>query len=287
MPFLTNAGVNLRYERVGTGPAVLLIHGWAANHTFWDRQLQGLRAKYTLIAPDLRGHGESSRPKSGYGVGALAGDLETLVRALRVPRVAVVGWSMGGLVAMELVRRLGERASALGLVCTVPGRVTNPELAETMVAGVERDFRGYVREFAPQLFKVGKASPLLAWATGQLEKTPPHVASACIASLRTIDLVPQLAALRVRTTVFHGRHDALLPPADAETLTRQIPGAELIVFEESGHMPPLEEPDGFNAALDRFLGGQSQSLAAAPAPAVRPARGGSRKAPAARTPRKR
>src|SRR5438034_816418 len=82
VPFLSHAGVSLRYDRVGTGPLVLLVHGWTGNRTFWDRQVQALRDRFTLVTVDLRGHGESSHPRTGYTIGAMAGDLEHLVRAL-------------------------------------------------------------------------------------------------------------------------------------------------------------------------------------------------------------
>ena len=121
MPFLSHAGVSLRYDRAGGGPAVLLIHGWTFNRTVWERQVVALRDRHTVITVDVRGHGESSHPRTGYTVPALAGDLEHLVRALNVPRIALVGWSMGGIIAMELAQRLGARVSALGLVSTTAG----------------------------------------------------------------------------------------------------------------------------------------------------------------------
>src|SRR5205823_6707266 len=125
MPFLTHAGVSLRYDRVGTGPAVLLVHGWTFNRTVWERQVVALRDRHMAITVDLRGHGEASHPRTGYSVAAMAADLEHLVRALAVPRIALVGWSMGGVVAIELAQRLGERVSALGLVCTTAGGLTD------------------------------------------------------------------------------------------------------------------------------------------------------------------
>ena len=186
-------------------------------------------------------------------------DLEHLVRALGVPRIALVGWSMGGLLVLELAQRLGERVSALGLVCTTAGGLAdakNPlaeaERAAEMKKAIAADFRAFVRDFAPQLFK-DPHSPLLSWATGQMQKTPPHVAEACFDALLAADLRAGAKKLKVPTAVLHGKHDALLPLAHGEDLAKRIPGAKLTVFAESGHAPFLEEPEAFNAALGKLL----------------------------------
>jgi non-heme chloroperoxidase len=272
MPSLTHGGVSLRYDRTGSGPAVLFIHGWTGNRTFWERQVQAFRDRFTVITVDLRGHGESSPPRTGYTLGAMAADLEHLVRALGVPRIALVGWSMGGLVAQELARRLGERASALALVCSTAGGLTDPnrkaadpERAATMRQQVADDFRTFMRGFAPTIFKDGEQSPFAAWAVSQTQKTPPHVAEACLEAVLTADLRPHLASLRLPTAVLHGRHDRILELAEGEALAAAIPGARLVVFEASGHAPFLEEPEAFNAALLELLTGVP---AAAPAPAA-------------------
>lgn len=260
MPFFTHAGVRLAYDRTGSGPPVLLVHGWTANRTYWKRQVQALRDRCTVIAADLRGHGESSHPPKGYTIGALVADLEQLVRALRVPKIAVVGWSMGGMVAIELARRLGERVSALGLVSTSAGGfldakkpAIDPEGIAKTRAGLAEDPRAFLRGLAPHLFKAGPASPLVPWAAGEMQKTAAHVATACYEALLAFDARPHLASLRVKTAVLHGEHDRLIPLAAARTLAKGIAGAELVVFPESGHAPPLEEPEAFNAALERLL----------------------------------
>ena len=261
MPFLSQGGLSLRYDRAGAGPAVLLIHGWNGNRTFWTRQVQALRDHHTVITVDLRGHGESSRPRTGYSVASLATDLEQLVRALRVPHIAVVGWSLGGMVALELARKLGERASALALVCTTPGALTDPknpnavppERVAEMRAGIQADSRDFIRGFAPGLFKDGAASPLLPWAISEMVKTPSHVVEACFEAIAAFDVRKWLKDLKVPTMVLHGRHDALLAFAGGEVLQKTIPKAKLTAFENSGHSPFLEETDAFNTVLTKFL----------------------------------
>ncbi len=261
MPFLSKDGVSLRYDRAGGGPAVLLIHGWTCNRSFWERQVQALRTRHTVIAVDLRGHGESSHPRTGYSLGALVRDLDHLVRALAVPRIALVGWSMGGMVALDLARRLGERASALVLVGTTAGGLTDdknalhldPTLLATTQKALQADCRAYLRSYAPSLFKLGAESPLLAWAAGQMQKTPAHAVEACLDGLLAFDARATLGGLSLPTAVLHGRHDAVFPLAHGEALATGIAGARLTVFEDSGHAPPLEEPERFNDTLAALL----------------------------------
>jgi non-heme chloroperoxidase len=261
MAFISHDGVSLRYDRTGSGPAVLFIHGWTCNRTFWERQVHALRDRHTVITVDLRGHGESSRPRTGYTIRAMADDLEHLVRALAVPRIALVGWSMGGAVALELARRLGERTSALALVGSTPGGLTDrknpnafpPERVTQMKADMEADTRAFLRALAPDVFKEGAASPLFAWTVGQIQKTPPHVVQGAFEGILAFEARKDLAQIRVPTAVLHGRHDAILPLGGGEALQRGIKGARLVVFEQSGHAPFLEETEAFNAALAELL----------------------------------
>jgi proline iminopeptidase len=169
---------------------------------------------------------------------------------------------MGGIVAQELALRLDDKASALGLVCTTAGGLADPKnpraqgerLAE-MKKAIDQDFRAFVKTFAPSVFKDGTAFPLFAWAVGQLQKTPPHVASAYLDMIEGVDLRAKQKKLKVATTVLHGKHDALFALDEAKAMAKQIPGAQLVVFDNSGHAPHLEEPDEFNTALGKLLAG--------------------------------
>jgi len=213
--------------------------------------VSALRDRHTAITVDVRGHGESSHPRTGYTLGALVGDLEHLVRALNVPRIALVGWSMGAGLAVELAGRLGERVSALALVSA--GAPDAKKTAEGK-AQIAADFRAFVRQLAPTLFKEGAASPLLSWAVSQMQKTPAHVAAACF-DLKLTDGPAALKKLKVPTAVFHGGHDTFGSLGDAPETAKLVKGAKLIVFEESAHAPHLEEPDKFNQSLAELLAG--------------------------------
>lgn len=256
MPVFTRDGVALQYDRVGNGPPVLLLHAWTTNRGFWARQVAALRDRWTTIAVDLRGHGASSRPRHGYTLDAMVHDLERLLASLGAPRVALVGWSMGGVLAAALADRLGARATALGLIATTAGALdggSDPARAAAITTAMDADFRGFMRGFAASFFAAGAASPLYPWVAGEVERTAPHAARACFETFLAADLRARLPALRVPTVVVHGRHDVLVPVATAEAVTARIPGARLVVCERSGHAPLLEEPAVVGGALRALL----------------------------------
>jgi pimeloyl-ACP methyl ester carboxylesterase len=287
MPFLSHGGVSLRYERAGGGLPVVFIHGLMCNHTFWDRQTP-LRRDLQMVRLDLRGHGDSSKPRGAYGMASLAIDVERLAAALQLPRCVLVGWSMGGLVALEAARLLGDRLAGLVLVATTASPAARPdhphgisrEEADQYLALAEGDYKGFVRVLVGRLFR---ASPegLVQWATQQLLRTPPYVGLAALHGLLAADARALLPSIRVPTLVLHGRHDTIFPPAAAEHVASHVRGARLVVFEESAHAPMIEETERFNAELGAFVAAVGTG-APVPAETVQPpAPPGRRQSPAA------
>jgi pimeloyl-ACP methyl ester carboxylesterase len=272
MPFLSHGGNSLRYERAGAGLPMLFLHGLMGNHTFWDRQLD-LRKHVQVLRMDLRGHGDSSKPRGSYALATLATDVEHLVGALGLQRCVLVGWSMGGLVALESVRLLGDKVAGLVLVGTTPcpaaadGKppgFTTAEQREHLTA-VDADYKTFARDLAGRLFHTEQTG-LAQWVTQQLLRTPSYVAKAALEDLFTADCRDTLGSLAIPTLVCHGRHDSIFPFAAAEYAHRAIRGSELVAFDDSGHAPMIEETRRFNEALvsfaDRVLG---------KAPAAKPA----------------
>ena len=119
--------MTLAYDDRGSGPAVLLIHGHPFDRTLWRPQLDSLNASRRVVAPDLRGFGESPATPGAVSMSELAGDVWELLAALGIEDVAVVGLSMGGLIAMEMAIARPERVWALGLVATTVQPVAEGE----------------------------------------------------------------------------------------------------------------------------------------------------------------
>jgi pimeloyl-ACP methyl ester carboxylesterase len=159
--------INLYYLQAGSGPAVVLLHGWANTAHAWRHVIRGLRDRYTLIAPDLRGMGNSSRPLTGYDRETVANDIRALLDQLGIERADIVGHDLGAHVAFELASRSPERVSRLVMLDgVVPGLApwselrrdprlwhwsfyNVPDLPEALMAGRERVYLSwFIKAFA-------------------------------------------------------------------------------------------------------------------------------------------
>jgi pimeloyl-[acyl-carrier protein] methyl ester esterase len=217
-----------------------------------------------VVAPDLRGHGGSSAP-GPFGLAELAGDLATLLDALRLERAALVGWSLGAQVALAALPRLEGRISALVLLSATP-RFTAAEgwtsglparSVEVLAQRVRRDTGRAVSRFFDGMFADGELDPAararLAALRAGLAPPSTEAALAGLEILSREDLRPLLAATRVPSLVVHGELDPICPVAAGRVLAAAIPGAELHVVEGAGHAPFLSRPDEVRGVLLPFL----------------------------------
>jgi pimeloyl-ACP methyl ester carboxylesterase len=253
VPNIDIAGTDLYYERRGEGEPLLLIQGLGGNSLHWGEGfLGGLEDGFELILFDNRGAGRSGPLEGEHTIADLASDALGLLDALKVDSAHVVGISMGGMVAQEIVLSAPERVRTLTLGCTFPG---GPEatmtdmavvgmLAEAVLSGDdERTLRvGYDVMIAAEYGEQEGAYELYAELARQYP-APVPVLMAQLSAIMGHDTSQRLGEIAAPTLVIHGTEDRLLDVANGELIARLIPGARLELLEGSGHMFFWEQPE--------------------------------------------
>jgi pimeloyl-ACP methyl ester carboxylesterase len=254
--------MKLAHAERGTGPVVVLLHGFPLSRALYEHQLNALGSVYRVIAPDLRGHGDSPSPDGAYTMDEMADDVIELLDGLGIDQPVVLGGlSMGGYVALSLVRRYPRRVRGLILIDTRAAADT-PEAArtreETARAVLQAGHAGSIIEtMIPRLF--GKTTlerhpervgPMLA----VMERTS---AKGVAGALRGMAIRPdrraELRSITVPTLVLVGEDDVISPPSEAREIAKTLPDARLQVIPSAGHLAPYENPSAVNDAIRRFL----------------------------------
>ena len=229
------------------GPALLLIHGFPLDHRIWQSQIEKLPFSIRLLAPDLRGCGASPLPPGPCAIDDYARDLLTLMNEQRADKFYVAGHSMGGYVVFSLLRQAPSRILGAALVSSraFPDTEEGRKTRETVAQRAEREGPGFLADSMPAK-AVGDAPPpgvLDTLKTIISQAQPAGVAAAARAMAGRIDSTPGLARISCPVTVFAGRQDKIVPPAESEAMAKAIPGAKLVWCERSGHVPMMEEAD--------------------------------------------
>lgn len=256
-------GIRLDFADNGDGaPAVLLIHGHPFDKTMWRPQLEFLQSSHRAVVPDLRGYG-----KSGIAVAAsetrleqFAADNLALMDFLGIHEFVLGGMSMGGQIVLEMYRQAPDRIQALLLADTFAG-LDSAERKRWRFAAADRLEREGMGAFACEEFakmitsaNAQRLPEVAAHVMQMMVTTPPRGAAAALRGrAQRTDYLPLLKKIQVPTLVVVGREDVYTPVALAEEIYEQIPGAKLVVIENAGHMPNLEQADTFNEALGSWL----------------------------------
>lgn len=254
-------GTRIAYQRTGSGPPVVLLPGINFSYEVWDTTVSALARDFDLIGMDLRGHGASDKPVGSYAYGAHLRDVSALVTALDLAEFTLVGWSLGGAIALRYASEAPPPLARLMLCGPAAPRFTAasdfehglPE--DTVRALMERertDRPTYRRWVIEQSFHNQPPNETLNWLWSLSMKTPSWASHACLDALITEDLRDCLSRVQVPTCVVRGAHDGFVPGGAAAALVAGIRDCELVEFAESGHMPFLEEPDRFTALLHKF-----------------------------------
>ncbi len=263
--FETPSGISIHYEGSGTGRPLVLVHGWATSGVVWRFQ-QPLAEACRLITVDLRGHGRSGSPLSGYGLTELTDDLASLFDELSLQDAVLLGWSLGAQVVLAAFPYLRERLTGLVLVGGTP-RFTLAEGYEDghppseprgMGVGVRRDFQKTMGGFFRRMFAPGELSREQENRIAREIVIPgrlpePSVALATLDILSTADLRAMLPAVDRPVLLIHGENDTICLPGASRYMAQHLPDARLVELQGTGHAPFLSRPDEFNRILSGFL----------------------------------
>jgi len=250
-------GIRVHYADEGAGPAVMLLHAFPLSGAMWGPQVEALRGRYRLIVPDLRGFGLSDAPPGPYSMEQQADDAVALLDQLGVERAALCGLSMGGYIALAIMRAYPGRVAALALCDTRAGadseegragREANARLAEERgpAAIADKLIPGLVAPAAPEELRAELRALIAA-------NSADGIAGALRGMAQRPDSAPGLAAIGVPTLVVVGTEDGLTPPAEAQALHAAIGGSRLVEIAGAGHLSNMERPAEFSAALGAFL----------------------------------
>jgi pimeloyl-ACP methyl ester carboxylesterase len=268
-------GLPIRYLTAGTGPPLVLLHGAGDNALDWKWVLPALARTHRVYAPDLPGSPDSARPAADYSPAFFERFVANLLDALDIEGAVVAGNSLGGLIALRLALSEPARVTALILVDSAGlGRAVNPAFTYVNVPGLG--------EVAMPLWRTpigahqrawGRAALLFArpanvpreWLAEQrrLALSPGYLEAHLRALRAQVDpggqrevLVDRLPLLNVPTLVVWGARDRVFPESQAREAAARLQEGSLAVIPDCGHMPHVECPDRFVAALEPFLGGR-------------------------------
>jgi len=266
-------GTTIWYDTLGSGPPLMLLHGGPGlDHTEFRPWLDPLADQFTLIFVDERGTGRSARVAPQTATTAnMVEDIEALRQYLGLPKIALLGFSFGGFLALAYAVKYGHHLTHLLLIDTAP---SNAFAAES-----DR----LVREFASPEIKAALDNepniksdaefkqtleiemPIYFKQWGERERDMAAIMNRDLITgfavmtwwfnneMPHYDLRPQLSTITVPTLVVAGRHDRITPPGQAEVMAQSIPNAQLHIFEDSGHMTIMEEQDRFLSLVRTFL----------------------------------
>jgi 3-oxoadipate enol-lactonase len=268
MPFVQSNGINICYQANGTGHPLLLIAGVGYGQWFWRKVVPGLAKHYRVITFDNRGAGETDKPAGPYSVPMMAADTAGLLDALNIKSAYVLGHSLGGYIAQELVVTRPDLIGKLILASTnYGGAKTIPITAEAMKVLTDRtgDPLELIRRGIAIACAPGFAERHLELAKELAEyrltnPVPPMQYAAQVAAggamiAFTDEMVDQrITAIRVPTLILFGEYDNVVPPGNAKLMANKIAGAEVKILPGVGHIFAIEDPAATVAAISEFLG---------------------------------
>ncbi|SIQ80092.1 Pimeloyl-ACP methyl ester carboxylesterase [Haladaptatus litoreus] len=258
-------GATLYFEEQGEGTTIVLLPGVTTGIRFFVPQMANLSDDFQTIALDYRGHGRSEKTETGHTVPQYARDLRAFLDQRELDDVVLVGWSMGALVAWEYIDQFGTdgiRGLVVVDMSASPfqwddfehGNTDLDRLTETLEL-VQTNHLALVDGLIQQTFKKPPSEDVRRLVFDEVSRSPPPVKSAILFDYAMRDYRNVLPDIDVPTLVCAGADEKWRTVAAVEDVAGRIPNTEFELFEESGHVPTLEQPDEFNRAVGEFVDG--------------------------------
>ena len=233
-------GIEIFYATIGTGDPVILLHGGLANSDYWGAQVQALAARHRVVLMDSRGHGRSGRDARPFGYDLMADDVVGLLDFLHLGPVDVVGWSDGGIIALDLALRHADRVRRIFAFA-----------ANTVTSGVEDDVEKNPT-FAAFIARAGGEYRALSPTPGDYAAFLEQIGHMWASQPNWTDA--QLRTIEAPVLIIDGDHDEAIKRPHTEYMAATIPHAGLSILPNASHFAFLQDPTSFNDALLHFLG---------------------------------
>jgi pimeloyl-ACP methyl ester carboxylesterase len=260
MKKIVSGDAEIFYDVAGSGPPVVLLHPFPVNHEFWLPLSGLLSSRYSLVMPDLRGHGDSGIGEGPATMQKHAADISRVMTAVGVDRAPLVGVSIGGYTIFEFWQRFHDRVNALVLCNTKAagetGDARNARLEsahDVLERGTEPFFEDMLQKVLGETTRRSRPD-LVEGALRMMRKmSAEDVAGVQRGMAEREDSVSVLKTLKVPTLIITGDEDKITGVPEAEVMKQNIPGSQMRVVPKAGHYSPWEQPEEVGRLLRQFL----------------------------------
>jgi pimeloyl-ACP methyl ester carboxylesterase len=246
-------GVDIVYDVRGRGePAIVFVHCWSCDRTFWKNQVDVFAKTHRVVTVDLGGHGQSGTNRTTWTVASLAGDVQSVMDALKLTRVILVGHSMGGPVSLEVARKLPGRVAGIACVDTLhDAEMKMPEgMRDQLVKRFETDFAGTMSEGMKMMIHEKTDPAVRDFISAKSMAANKDVMVPLMREMMGMELAPMLSAAKVPIRCINAVPYGPIAPTTNVATNKKYADYDAVTIDGSGHYVQLEKPDELNAKLE-------------------------------------
>ena len=249
-------GVTISYDVRGGGhTALVFIHGWCSNRTFWREQFNVINHKYRIVTIDMPGHGKSGRDRKVWTFSSFANDVKKVVESLDLKKVVLIGHSMGGLIALKSAQLMPDRIIGIIGIDAINNveDVNPPEMMEPFISVLQADFKGTIKAAIPRMLSPNSTPELVEWITENSIEADSSMAISIVREISNVDQKNLLSSVCIPVRcIYAASDDSTEFTARLET-NQKYADFDAVAVKGVGHFLHLEKPDEVNRHLLYFL----------------------------------